>query len=86
MRFVISAAWVGLLDQNALRRAVPDARPGRVRPAQAERKIRRPGGKHLIKGTFENSPAREPIMVITESLDTVTTRQSRLSFAGFRHA
>src|SRR5437660_10536920 len=61
MRLMLGTARIGLLDQNPLRRAVPNACPGRICPTYAERKIRSAGGYHLIQRTFENSPACEPI-------------------------
>jgi hypothetical protein len=49
MRLVIATAGVGLLDQNAVRRAVPNATPSLVRPAQSKRKIRGAGMQHHVR-------------------------------------
>src|SRR5262249_5718695 len=54
---VVLVARISLLDENALRVAVPDARPGLIGPAEAEREVRLSALEHLIEGAVDDPAA-----------------------------
>ncbi len=87
MALVVFGAGIGLLDQYPVLGAVPDAAPGFVGPAQAEREIRFARREHFGERPFEHAFAvAEPVVVIAEALDAVLPRKVSLRLAGFRHA
>src|SRR5438105_11938920 len=86
MRLVVGTAGIGLLNQNALRRPVPDAGPSLVCPAKAEWEFGSAGMQHFVKRALQNTPSRKPVMVVTEPFNAVAAGQNSLRFAGFRHA
>ena len=77
---------IGLLDQHAVRCAMPDAAPGLIRPAQAERKIRLAGGQHLVERTLEEALAGKPVVVVAECLDADFSGHVRLGVPRLRKA
>ena len=67
-----------------LGRAVPDAGPSLIGPAQAERKVRRAACDHLVEGALEQTLAGEPVVVIAKSCDAVLSCELRLLNPGLR--
>src|SRR4029453_4177781 len=62
---------VRLLDEDIPLLAEPAARPGLVRPAEAEREIGTAGPEHLLKGTLEQLLAVKPVVPVAEAFDSV---------------
>jgi len=75
MGCIVLGAAVGLLDEDAIARAVPNPGPGFICPAQTKRKVGRSRGKDLLQRTFEQAPPLpEPVVPVTKRLDTVSAR------------
>src|SRR6185437_12784805 len=49
---VVFRPRIVMLDQNFVRRPMPDARPALVRPAKTKRKIRFARSDHFVEGPF----------------------------------
>src|SRR6266567_2291517 len=86
MSAMVGVARISLLDQDAVRRSVPDAGPRGVRPADAEWKIRLSRADHLPKGTLEKLPAGKPVVVVAKRLDPILARHIRLRLPRLRKA
>jgi hypothetical protein len=72
---------VGLLHQDVSLLAKPPARPGLVRPAEAETERRMAGFQDLGERTLDQPAAVEPVVVVTKPLDSSGTRQVGLGLA-----
>ena len=81
MAVVICDAAVGLLDEDAVACAVPDAAPGLVCPGQAERESRLPSQKYLRIWPLEEPAPGEPVMPVAERFDAVFGSEFRLRLA-----
>ena len=51
---MVTFSWVGLLNQDPVGLAEPNAGPCMICPAQAKREIRRTRRKYLLERTFED--------------------------------
>ena len=60
-----------MLDQDLIGGTVPDAGPGLIGPAQAEREVWLSRAEDLIDRAFQQPKASQPIVIITESFDSV---------------
>ena len=67
-----------LLDQNVVFQAIPAARPGFIGPADAEREVQLRAAEHLLKWMLQQLSTIKPIIVVTESMDTILSRQFNL--------
>ena len=86
MALVIVDTRVGLLDQCPPRRPIPDARPARVRPSDAEGEVGFATRDDLLDGSLEKLTPSEPVMPIAEALYAVLARQFRLCDSRFCEA
>ena len=66
---------VMLFQQVVARASVPGTSPVLIGPAEAEGEVGFARCQHLVKGAFQNTPAVEPVMVVTEAVDAVLSCQ-----------
>src|SRR5580658_3036657 len=72
VRFVIGNSRILLFDKDAIRRAMPNSRPGIVCPAKAKGEVRFPCFQDFREDTLEDSPSiPKPVVPITKALDAV---------------
>jgi hypothetical protein len=85
VRLIVLGSGIGLLEEHAIRGAVPDAAPRLIGPRQAERDPRLAGLEHLGERTFEDATATaEPVVPVGERLHPVLLRE--LALCGTRLA
>src|SRR6478735_7492123 len=72
---------VALGLKNVAATAVPHTSPILVGPTQHERKVRLPRPQYFLEWPFEESLTVEPVVVIAEAVDAVTSGKRRLRFA-----
>jgi hypothetical protein len=70
-----------LRDQDLIVFSVPPPRPVLVCPAQAKRQIGRPACKHLLDRLFQQSLASEPVVVVAESVNSISLCQRGLGLS-----
>ena len=75
-----------LRHQDRVVAAVPAPRPVLVRPADAKREIGFAAAVHLVERTLEQAASVEPVVVVTEAMDTVAARERGLLDARFGNA
>src|SRR5262249_14439942 len=69
---VVSPPRIGLLEEDAVRLALPQRRPILIGPREAERQPRFSARKDLRERSFEQALPREPVVPIAKCLDAVT--------------
>ena len=77
---------VGLANEYVGGLAIPRARPVLVRPAQAEREVRLAGSEDLVEGPLEQAPPLEPVVVVAEAADAVSSSEICLRRTHLRDA
>src|SRR6266567_2767898 len=82
---MVAFSWVGLLNQDPVGLAEPNACPCMVCPAQAKGKPRLAKPENLIKRPFEDAFSGEPVMVIAESFYPIRCSHVRLCLPRFGH-
>ena len=85
MRAIVVRPGIGLLDEDAVRGAVPDAAPCLVRPAEAEREVGLAAGKDLRKWPVEELPPGEPVVPVAERCDAVLPGEICLGASDLGH-
>src|SRR4051812_14409033 len=83
--FVVGGRVI-LRHQNLAILTGPTTTPRLIRPAQAERKIRRARAQHFVERTMQQSSSAKPVVVVTESVNAVSPREIDLRRANLRDA
>ena len=68
---MVVEARVGLFNQHLAGIAVPDAAPGLVGPAQAEREVRLARGEHFVERPLDDALPGKPVVVIAERFNAI---------------
>ncbi len=74
----IVVGTIFLSDQNIMLGRVPSPRPVFIGPAQAKRHVALGIGEHVIERRVQESTAREPVIMITKTVDAVSLGQFNL--------
>ena len=84
MRLVILGA-VALRQQDLVFGRVPTATPVLVGPREAERNVRGSVLDHVVDDATEWTLTFEPVVVVTEGVDAMSSGRSSLGLSDLRH-